>query len=80
MEGAQEVPLHKLREHLGERVDAAHYTGETTIITRHGRPRALLVPIPEGEGETQIQRLVEAIMRRETIVDFDAPATQPQPE
>lgn len=33
-----------VRPILGDRVDAAYYTGEVTVITKKGRPRAALVP------------------------------------
>lgn len=34
----------ELRPVLGDRVDAAYYSGETTVITKKDRPRAVLVP------------------------------------
>lgn len=33
-----------LRPVLGDRVDAAFYSGEPTVITKKGKPRAGLVP------------------------------------
>lgn len=41
----QTMPLSEFRENVGHRVDAAHFTGEVTIITKNGKPRAALVPI-----------------------------------
>ncbi|MFV2097626.1 type II toxin-antitoxin system Phd/YefM family antitoxin [Micromonospora sp. LOL_014] len=32
------------RPELGKLVDAAHYVGQHTIITKSGEPRAVLVP------------------------------------
>lgn len=34
----------QLRDHLGERIDAAHYRGDITLITKNGQIRAVLVP------------------------------------
>jgi prevent-host-death family protein len=39
----KQMPLVEVREALGQRVDAAHYADETTIITKNGQPRAVLV-------------------------------------
>ena len=36
--------IRAIREHLGDRVNAAHYLGEPTIIERNGHPFAVLVP------------------------------------
>jgi len=36
--------IRDLRDELGDRVNAAHYSGEPTIITRNGEPWAVLVP------------------------------------
>lgn len=36
--------VRELRDALGRRVDAAHYGGETTIVTSSGERRAVLVP------------------------------------
>ncbi len=37
------MPLMEVRDTLGQRVDAAHYGDEHTIITKNGQPRAVLV-------------------------------------
>lgn len=37
----------EMREHLGYRVDAAHFKGEPTIVTRNGEPRAVLISYAE---------------------------------
>lgn len=34
----------ELRTQLGQRVDAAHFLGEVTVISKAGQPRAALVP------------------------------------
>lgn len=36
--------VREVRDQLGKRVDAAHYGGETTVITTNGERRAVLVP------------------------------------
>ncbi|MET8390275.1 hypothetical protein ABZV14_45685 [Streptosporangium canum] len=33
-----------VREHIGDRANAAHYLGEHTIVERNGQPFAALVP------------------------------------
>lgn len=40
----REMSLREVRDELGRRVDAAHYAGEATVITKNGEPRAVLVP------------------------------------
>lgn len=37
------MPLVEARDALGQRVDAAHYADEATVITKNGQPRAVLV-------------------------------------
>jgi prevent-host-death family protein len=39
----KQMPLMDVREALGKRVDAAHFADETTVITKNGEPRAVLV-------------------------------------
>ncbi len=36
--------IRETRERLGDRVNAAHYLGEVTIIERNGTPFAVLIP------------------------------------
>jgi len=45
------------RKHLPDLLDAAE-KGRSTIITRHGRPVAALVPIEEFEASAQQQPLL----------------------
>lgn len=35
--------LRETRDSLGQRVDAAHFADETTVITKNGTPRAALI-------------------------------------
>ncbi len=37
------MTLVEVREALGQRVDAAHYGDEVTVITKNGQPRAVLI-------------------------------------
>lgn len=37
------MALMEVREALGQRVDAAHYGDEHTVITKNGHPRAVIV-------------------------------------
>lgn len=37
------MPLRETRASLGQRVDAAHFGDEVTIITKNGDPRAVIV-------------------------------------
>lgn len=37
------MALMETRDSLGQRVDAAHFTDEVTIITKNGGPRAVIV-------------------------------------
>ena len=39
------MTVQEARAALGRRVDAAHYSGDITLITKNGEPRAALVPI-----------------------------------
>jgi prevent-host-death family protein len=40
----ERMSVRELRDQLGRRIDIAHFTGEPTIVERHGEPRAVLVP------------------------------------
>lgn len=49
----EQVPIVEAREHIGRLVDAAHFSGDATVITKNGEPRAVLVPYDwyqEAEG------------------------------
>lgn len=57
------MALREVRDSLGKRVDAAHYTGETTIITTNGEPRAALVPLSEYERLADLETRVSQLER-----------------
>ncbi len=40
----EQVTTVEARKEFGRLVDAAHYSGECTVITKNGEPRAALVP------------------------------------
>ncbi|WP_440105196.1 hypothetical protein [Streptosporangium sp. H16] len=37
------MSVRRLRDRLGQRIDVAHFTGEPTIVERHGKPRVVVV-------------------------------------
>ncbi len=43
--------IRETRERLGDRVNAAHYLGEVTIVERNGTPYAVLVPYQWWAGQ-----------------------------
>jgi prevent-host-death family protein len=40
---AKRMGTAEFRQQVGPRVDAAHFKGEPTVITRNGEPRAVLI-------------------------------------
>lgn len=42
-----EIGLREGRAKFGDLVNEAQYRGKTTIITRHGRPAAMITPVPQ---------------------------------
>ena len=44
MDNTQTIGAREARPELGALIDAAHYAGQHTIITKAGKPRAVLVP------------------------------------
>lgn len=58
------VPVAELRATLGDAVARVSYTGERTIITRHGKPAAALV------SAADLARL-EALEMAEDVADYD---------
>lgn len=41
----QHVPIERARKILGELADAARHHGTSTVLTRHGKPVARIVPL-----------------------------------
>ena len=44
----KETSLAHAKAHLSEIVDAAEHRGESTLIHRHGKPSAVIVPVALG--------------------------------
>lgn len=44
-----ELPVEKARADMREVLNAAEFRGERTVITRHGKPSAAVVPIADLE-------------------------------
>lgn len=44
----KEASLAHAKAHLSEIVDAAEHRGESTLIRRHGKPSAVIVPVAVG--------------------------------
>jgi antitoxin (DNA-binding transcriptional repressor) of toxin-antitoxin stability system len=44
--GASAVPMAKARSTLTRIVDEAEFHGQTTVLTRNGRPAAMIIPVP----------------------------------
>jgi len=49
--GEVHVPLRIARDNAGQFIDAAHYAGEITIVTRQGEPWAAIVPLDAVKAE-----------------------------
>jgi prevent-host-death family protein len=45
------MSVREARDQLGRLIDAAHYAGEITIITRQGEPWAAIVPLEAIKAE-----------------------------
>lgn len=50
----QHISTRDLRDHLGRKVDAAFYGGETTVITKNGEPRAVLISVTQYRQAMQL--------------------------
>jgi hypothetical protein len=53
MEGVRDMGIVDLRPVLGDRVDAAYYAKEMTVITKKGKRRAAIVPYEWAEKMAQ---------------------------
>jgi prevent-host-death family protein len=62
------VGVQKAREGLRDYIDAALLDGQRTVIERHGKPVAVLVPVRDGEA------LFELDERPEQRAEIDAAA------
>lgn len=51
MEGIRKMGIVELRPILGDRVNAAFYQGEPTIITKNDKPRAVIASYEQWQTE-----------------------------
>jgi len=58
---SEEIRLSDLRAVLGKRVDAAHYQGDDTIITKDGQPHAAIVSYQTYLAATCTESVPETI-------------------
>ncbi|MBG0816684.1 type II toxin-antitoxin system Phd/YefM family antitoxin [Planomonospora sp. ID82291] len=49
----ERMSVRELRDNLGRRIDVAHFTGEATIVERHGEPRAVVVSYAWWAGQQE---------------------------
>lgn len=47
---AETVPVRQLRSHLAQFIDRVANLREHIVVTRHGRPAAVLIPVDEYEA------------------------------
>lgn len=45
------MSVREARDQLGRLLDAAHYAGEVTVVSRQGEPWAAIVPLSMLESE-----------------------------
>lgn len=74
------VQLREAKASLSALVDAAE-SGEATVITRHGRPAAMLVPIDLGTRLSAADRpiLAEFLLSTPTAIDVERDTTPLRP-
>lgn len=73
----QEIQLREAKAKLSSIVETA-YHGSTTVITRHGRPRAVILGIDEWERLRQVPSFGELLMSA-PIRDGDLPERDTSP-
>jgi prevent-host-death family protein len=65
------VPVRELRAELSQVIDQVVDLREHVIVTRHGRPAAVLVPVDEYEA---LEETAEILSDAETMAAIDGPA------
>lgn len=74
MDEAVVLPISEVRDHLGDRIDAAHYRGEITVVTKKGAPRAVIAPHePAGRAEPAGDRNIRPEDLVEQAWPYDGP-------
>lgn len=53
MEGIRKMGIVELRPVLGDRVDAAYFNGEPTIITKNDKPRAVIASYDQWASDRE---------------------------
>jgi prevent-host-death family protein len=61
---ARTVASSQLRQNSGELMDAV-LTGQTVVVTRHGRPAMLLLPVKEYEALMNARATLADMIRRQ---------------
>lgn len=80
----QKLPLAKAKAHISELVDQAEHRGRRTIILRHGKPAAAIVPVevalPPPPHPTmtdeEAKRSVQAFIHEFSAADPDRSAVE----
>jgi prevent-host-death family protein len=61
---ARTVASSQLRQNSGELMDAV-LTGQTVVVTRHGRPAMVLLPVKEYEALMNARATLADMIRRQ---------------
>jgi antitoxin YefM len=62
------VPIRELRSELAQVIDSVADLREHVIVTRHGRPAAVLIPVDEYEA---LEETAEILSDPDTLVAID---------
>ena len=63
------IPALRLRQQLGEVLNAVHFLGEEYIVERNGKPLAAVVPVDVAIKREQAKKNLLEIMKRKTPFD-----------
>ena len=61
--GAVEVPLREAKAGFSDLVARADLLGQVTVLTKHGRPAAALVPAPAAQAPAMLAELWQLLDR-----------------
>lgn len=64
-----ELSIERARARLGDIIDRARYTGDPTLITRHGQPAALVAPVLHGHDRAAIMKIRQQVSGRSALAD-----------
>src|SRR6266567_3987529 len=65
----QELSIERARARLGDIIDRARYTGDPTLITRTGKPAALITPVLHRHDRAAITQIRQEISGRSALAD-----------